>query len=151
MIYIEKCFCGSFASLMPCPDLAQQRNQFDRSSSKTKLDPNSTDKFGHVWECAFCKCHYHWILSCPYAPALIKKEFEYKCKHKPVEQYRSPSHRSQDFRCTSQWSGKSPPPMSNWSCHRKIIVGKVKLRTWHEENIETIINKRSVKGSKRSN
>ena len=40
----EQCFCGNLASFTPCPDLAQQRNQFDRLSSKTKLKPNSTDK-----------------------------------------------------------------------------------------------------------
>lgn len=37
-----------------------------------KLKMNPTDKFGHVRACIYCKCVYHWLVDCPYAPRHVK-------------------------------------------------------------------------------
>lgn len=44
-------------------------NKFN-DSKKIKMNP--TDRFGHVRACSFCKCLYHWLIDCPYAPNTIK-------------------------------------------------------------------------------
>ena len=47
----------------------QHNNHGHRGSSK-KLNP--IDKYGHVTDCDFCKCVYHYINECPYAPDYLK-------------------------------------------------------------------------------
>ncbi len=52
---------------------SRQRNQSysgQRLGNQPQLNP--TDRFGHVRACAFCKCLYHWLVDCPYAPAEVK-------------------------------------------------------------------------------
>lgn len=44
----------------------------NRGSSTSKFKLNSTDKFGHVTLCSYCRCLYHWLVDCPYAPDSIK-------------------------------------------------------------------------------
>ena len=44
------------------------------SKYETKYKMNPVDKFGHVTDCSFCKCIYHWLVDCPYAPEEIKRD-----------------------------------------------------------------------------
>ena len=50
--------------------------QHQSSNGKHKLNP--TDRFGHVRACTFCKCLYHWLADCPYAPATVKNNLRNK-------------------------------------------------------------------------
>ena len=54
--------------------------------SKYKLNP--TDKFGHVTECSYCKCVYHWLVDCPFAPAEVKNDI--LSKNKRNNRYQKP-------------------------------------------------------------
>ena len=56
--------------------LNRGRSQSGSSDKKYKMNP--IDKFGHVRACAFCKCHYHWLADCPYAPTAIKNDIANK-------------------------------------------------------------------------
>lgn len=60
---------------------AGRKNQSGSDASK-QYKVNPTDQFGHVRACAFCKCHYHWLQDCPYAPVSIKNEAAFKSKFK---------------------------------------------------------------------
>ena len=48
------------------------------NNNNSKLKMNSVDRFGHVRSCSFCKCVYHWMADCPYAPATIKNNLKSK-------------------------------------------------------------------------
>ena len=39
---------------------------------------NPTDRFGHIRACSYCKCVYHWIIDCPYAPLAVKNNIKTK-------------------------------------------------------------------------
>ena len=47
-----------------------------RGNSKYKLNP--TDRFGHIRSCTYCKCLYHWLIDCPYAPVSVKHNLRVK-------------------------------------------------------------------------
>ena len=47
-----------------------------------KFKMNTKDRFGHVRACSFCKCLYHWLADCPYAPGAKSKQ--YKGYSKPL-------------------------------------------------------------------
>ena len=59
----------------------------NKYESKYKLNP--VDKFGHVTDCSFCKCIYHWLVDCPYAPEDIKRDILSKSK-RTKHQYQKP-------------------------------------------------------------
>ena len=46
------------------------------SGSKFKMNP--TDRFGHVRPCTYCKCLYHWLADCQYAPSSVKSDLRSK-------------------------------------------------------------------------
>lgn len=56
----------------------RQQSPVDRSFKK-----NPTDSFGYVRACSFCKCQYHWLIDCPYAPAEIKNRLPQRNRGKP--------------------------------------------------------------------
>lgn len=56
------------------------------SSNKPKLNP--VDRFGHVRACTFCKCLYHWLVDCPYAP--IEAKSSLKSNERPNRTYSKP-------------------------------------------------------------
>lgn len=62
-----------------------QNNQMNRFQNIRKPKMNPVDKFGHVRACAFCKCHYHWLADCPYAPSSVKMEVANKSRFKNVQ------------------------------------------------------------------
>ena len=41
-----------------------------RAKGKFKINPS--DRFGHPRPCTYCKCLYHWLIECPYAPDSVK-------------------------------------------------------------------------------
>ena len=41
-----------------------------------KLNP--TDRFGFIRTCTYCKCAYHWLIDCPYAPNSVKSNLSNK-------------------------------------------------------------------------
>ena len=43
---------------------------------KHKINP--VDRFGHVRACSYCKCLYHWLIDCPYAPNSTKNSLKNK-------------------------------------------------------------------------
>ena len=51
-------------------------NNASQGSAKLKLNP--TYRFGHVRPCTFCKCLYHWLVDCPYAPVSVKNNIRAK-------------------------------------------------------------------------
>ena len=57
-----------------------------------KFKMNPTDRFGHVRACTCCKCVYHWLVDCPYAPAEIKNSVANKSRyrHKPYDKVHKP-------------------------------------------------------------
>ena len=61
---------------------SSQNKQSNRYSRDNKVQMNSRDRFGHVRACAFCKCHYHWLADCQYAPVSVKTDMVNKSKHK---------------------------------------------------------------------
>ena len=94
-VKVEECFCGSVLNQTStndpeCSELSSDEElnggrvfySFNKSraesSSGKKYKMNPVDKFGHVRACAFCKCHYHWLANCPYAPTAIKNEIANK-------------------------------------------------------------------------
>lgn len=104
-VKVEQCFCGNivknagrhdFSDSSSDDDLQKEstfymsrRNNFGSSansikngSDERKFKINPTDRYGHVRECAYCKCHYHWILECPYAPNSMKDDVR-RNKNKP--------------------------------------------------------------------
>ena len=46
------------------------------SANQKKYRLNPTDRFGHVRSCSYCKCLYHWLVDCPYAPASVKSSIK---------------------------------------------------------------------------
>ena len=50
-------------------------NQYGNNAKKFKMNP--TDRHGHVRACSYCKCLYHWLIDCPYAPS-SSKNLKYK-------------------------------------------------------------------------
>jgi hypothetical protein len=42
----------------------------NREKGKFKINPS--DRFGHPRPCTYCKCLYHWLIECPYAPDSVK-------------------------------------------------------------------------------
>lgn len=51
-------------------------NDYGSNIKKPKLNP--VDRFGHVRACSYCKCLYHWLIDCPYAPSSIKDSLKNK-------------------------------------------------------------------------
>ena len=54
------------------------KTTYPGSSGKTKYNMNPADRFGHTRACSFCKCLYHWLIDCPYAPPLFKNNMKAK-------------------------------------------------------------------------
>ncbi len=54
----------------------RERNAIESVSSKFKKNP--VDRFGNVRPCTFCKCLYHWLIDCPYAPSSVKNNLRSK-------------------------------------------------------------------------
>ena len=98
-VNVEQCFCGNVLDKSAYRDhestddssdeginggkvfySGNQRRNDETFSKYKKHKMNPTDKFGHVRACAYCKCHYHWLMDCPYAPASIKNEITNKYK-----------------------------------------------------------------------
>ncbi len=52
-----------------------KRSSYDNQQSNKGCKLNLTDRFGHVRSCTFCKCVYHWLVDCPYAPQSVKTSF----------------------------------------------------------------------------
>jgi hypothetical protein len=52
--------------------------QFSAGHDSKKFQMNPTDRFGHIRSCTFCKCTYHWLVDCPYAPSSIKNQVNNK-------------------------------------------------------------------------
>lgn len=60
----------------------QRSNKSFHSTSGTKsFQQNPLDKYGHVTGCGFCKCIYHWIPDCPYAPDSVKANARRRSTH----------------------------------------------------------------------
>lgn len=49
-------------------------NVYGNNIKKHKMNP--TDRYGHVRACSYCKCLYHWMIDCPYAPSSIKNSLK---------------------------------------------------------------------------
>ena len=98
-VKIEQCFCGNLSTNASHDNnlsesssdeemnkatafYAGENHQSNRYNPGRKVKVNSTDRFGHVRACAFCKCHYHWLADCPYAPVSVKNEVANKYKYK---------------------------------------------------------------------
>ena len=64
---------------------AGRNSRMDSFQSNRKPKMNPVDKFGHVRACAFCKCHYHWLAECPYAPSSVKSDLANKSRYKNVQ------------------------------------------------------------------
>ena len=47
-------------------------------TSNSKCQMNSANRFGFIRACSFCKCVYHWMLNCPYAPQSVKNNLKTK-------------------------------------------------------------------------
>lgn len=48
-------------------------NKISASSHvRGKFKINPSDRFGHPRPCTYCKCLYHWLVDCPYAPDSVK-------------------------------------------------------------------------------
>lgn len=47
-----------------------RENRGSTNNSSPKLNP--LDRFKNVTQCDFCKCIYHWLPDCPYAPEDVK-------------------------------------------------------------------------------
>ena len=58
-------------------------------SSDKKFKMNPTDSFGHVRACTCCKCVYHWLVDCPYAPTSVKNNIMSKRRHNNQNNSRS--------------------------------------------------------------
>ena len=69
---------------------SENRTSFGNQGISKKPKLNPTDRFGHVRACSFCKCLYHWLVDCPYAPAAVKSNLkgnakqQYKGYSKPL-------------------------------------------------------------------
>ena len=67
---------------------SESKNPIARQSQgKFKLNP--PDRFGHARPCTYCKCLYHWLIDCPYAPDSVKsnlrsKRTSYSSTSKPL-------------------------------------------------------------------
>ena len=90
-VKIEHCFCGNVLNQSVNEQGYVENSSDDEANGgqvyysfnkgqkgsnvpERKFKINPLDKFGHVRACAFCKCHYHWLADCPYAPASIKNQ-----------------------------------------------------------------------------
>ena len=51
-------------------------------SVKSKFPKNPTDYFGHVRGCEYCKCEYHWVTDCQYAPNHVKQYYSRKAMYR---------------------------------------------------------------------
>lgn len=49
-----------------------KKSSFSNQNDKKEFKLNPTDRFGHVRSCTYCKCLYHWLVDCPYAPSDVK-------------------------------------------------------------------------------
>ena len=58
-----------------------ERNRLNESNPGRK-SKNPTDRYGNVRACVFCKCNYHWVMDCPYAPVALKNEVANKYKNR---------------------------------------------------------------------
>ena len=47
---------------------------FSVGHTNKRFQMNPTDSFGHIRSCIYCKCTYHWLMDCPYAPSSIKNQ-----------------------------------------------------------------------------
>ena len=97
-VKVEQCFCGNLPTNVVQPESTDsssdddlqkestfysfQKRRFEPSTSGGKFKVNPADRYGHIRACAYCKCHYHWILDCPYAPASVKNEVANKTKRR---------------------------------------------------------------------
>ena len=50
-----------------------QKYKLNHRSTQGKFQLNPLDKFGHVSQCDYCRCIFHWLLDCPYAPEHLKR------------------------------------------------------------------------------
>lgn len=55
---------------------AKSPQQNSNPSGKHQL--NSSDRFGFIRACSYCKCVYHWLANCPYAPESVKVNLKTK-------------------------------------------------------------------------
>ena len=100
-VKVEQCFCGKTTCAVYQNNgsadgssdedangdnifYSGQRNRLNNFSGNKRPQMNPVDRFGHVRSCAFCKCHYHWLAECPYAPHSIKNEVANKARYKSV-------------------------------------------------------------------
>ena len=44
----------------------------NRDDINRRFKQNPKDRFGNVRDCIYCKCVYHWLVDCPYAPNTVK-------------------------------------------------------------------------------
>ena len=63
-----------------------QNKSFNNQSTYKKPKINPTDRWGHVRVCTFCRCLYHWLVDCPYAPPTDKNNL--KGRDKPYKTYK---------------------------------------------------------------
>jgi hypothetical protein len=49
-----------------------KKSNFKHQNDNQGFKLNPADRFGHIRACSFCKCVYHWLVDCPYAPASVK-------------------------------------------------------------------------------
>ena len=54
-------------------------NVYGNNIKKHKMNP--TDRYGHIRACSYCKCVYHWMIDCPYAPSTTKNSLKNKEMH----------------------------------------------------------------------
>lgn len=54
------------------------RQSDNESAVKSRFQRNPVNAFGHVRGCAFCKCEYHWVSECMYAPDHVKNYYNRK-------------------------------------------------------------------------
>lgn len=87
-VKVESCWYGD----MPSDEDEHQDNErgssdedkvfysktFHQDSSTSKFKLNSVDRFGHIRACSYCKCVYHWMANCPYAPQALKNNLKSK-------------------------------------------------------------------------
>lgn len=99
-VKVENCFYGDFPesalnhdySDISDDDLNGERVYYSGSRSNFRNPGNSgersfkknpTDSFGYVRACSFCKCQYHWLVDCPYAPADVRNRLPQRSRSKP--------------------------------------------------------------------